>query len=183
MKMCIYIKNEKEGKKLNKKKKNKINKFITTAIIVFIFVLLIMCEYSMAKMVEEVIIKGKAQIAEPILTIESDPSLDITETQNYGEYTFKVKNYNEQDKLSEVDLKYYIEILSNTDDSVIIELYQGENRINLNEKKTEYMEISKNQKEEREYKIKVMYDKNKSSTFEDIMEKIQIRIHTEQEKA
>lgn len=162
---------------------NKTNRFITAGIIVFIIMLLMFCGYSMAKMLEEVVIKGKAQIAEPILIVENNPAVDITETQNYGEYVFKVKNYNEQNKLSETDLKYYIEILSNADESVDIELYQDDNKIELNDNKTEYMKISKNQKEEVEYKIKVKYDKNKSNTFEDIMGKIQVRVHTEQEKA
>ena len=162
---------------------NKTNRFITAGIIVFIIMLLMFCGYSMAKMLEEVVIKGKAQIAEPILIVENNPAVDITETQNYGEYVFKVKNYNEQNKLSETDLKYYIEILSNADESVDIELYQDDNKIELNDNKTEYMKISKNQKEEVEYKIKVKYDKNKSDTFEDIMGKIQVRVHTEQEKA
>lgn len=162
---------------------NKKNRFITAGVIVFIIMLVMFCGYSMAKMLEEVVIKGKAQIAEPILVVENNPAVDITETQNYGEYVFKVKNYNEQNKLSETDLKYYIEILSNADESVDIELYQDENQIELNENKTEYMKISKNQKEEIKYKIKVKYDKNKSNTFEDILGKIQVRVHTEQEKA
>ena len=98
-------------------------------------------------------------------------------------YTFKVKNYNEKNKITETDLQYYIEILSNTDNSINIELYQNENRINLNNNKTEYIQISKDKKEEREYKIKITYDKNKSNTINDIMEKIQVKVHTEQVKA
>lgn len=162
---------------------NKKNRFITIGIIMFMIVLLIFCGYSMAKMIEEVIIKGKAQIAEPILVVENNPAVDITENQNYGEYVFNVKNYNEQDKISETDLKYYIEILSNVDTSVDIELYQDENKIELNDNKTDYIKISKDKKEERKYKIKITYDKDKANTFEDIIEKIQVRVHTEQEKA
>ena len=162
---------------------NKTNKFITAGIIVFIIMILMLCGYSMAKMMEEVVIQGKAQLAEPILIIENNPSVDITQNQNYGEYVFKVKNYNEQNKLTETDLKYYIEILSDADDSVNIELYQGDNKIELTNNKTDYIKISKNQKEEREYKIKITYDKGKSNTFEDIIGKIQVRVHTEQEKA
>lgn len=173
-----------KGKIYKKEDKgNKANRFITIGIIVFMIILLIFCGYSMAKMIEEVVIRGKAQIAEPILVVENNPAVDITENQNYGEYVFKVKNYDEQNKLSETDLKYYIEILSNVDDSVNIELYQGENKIELNDNKTDYIKISKDTKEEREYRIKVTYDKNKDDTFEDIIEKIQVRVHTEQEKA
>ena len=60
---------------------------------------------------------------------------------------------------------------------------QNENKINLIDNKTEYIKISKDKKEERNYKIKITYDKNKTNTINDIMEKIQVRVHTEQEKA
>ena len=165
----------------NESKDGKNGKLLTATLVIIIVILLMFCGYSMAKIIGEVIIRGQAQIAEPILVIENNPSIDITETN--GEYCFKVKNYNEENKLSETDLKYYIEILSNLDDSINIELYQNENKINLIDNKTEYIKISKDKKEERNYKIKITYDKNKTNTINDIMEKIQVRVHTEQEKA
>lgn len=169
--------------KKNESKDSKNNRLITATLIIIIVILLMFCGYSMAKVIGEVIINGQAQIAEPILVIENNPSVDITETEKYGEYCFKIKNYNEQNKLSETDLKYYIEILSNLDDSIKMELYQDENKINLVDNKTEYITISKDKKDERDYKIKITYDKNKTNTINDIMEKIQVRVHTEQEKA
>lgn len=165
------------------KTKQKSLRNITGVLIIFIIILLLFCGYSMAKAIEEVIIKGKAEIAEPILIIENNPSIDITALNNHGIYTFKVKNYNEQNKITETDLKYYIEILSNTDNSINIELYQNENKINLDNNRTEYMKISKDKKQEIEYKIKITYDKNKSNTINDIMEKIQVKVHTEQMRA
>lgn len=159
------------------------SKLLTGTIIFFTIILLLFCGYSMARFVEEFIIKGKVEIAEPILVVENNPSIDITALNNYGIYTFKIKNYNEQNQVTQTDLKYYIEILSNTDKSINIELYQNEDKIDLNNNKTEYIQISKAQKEEREYKIKITYDKNKSNTINDIMEKIQVKVHTEQIKA
>ena len=157
------------------------SRFLTAGLIIFIIILLMFCGYSMAKAIEEVVIKGNAQVAEPILVVENNPAIDITETQNSGEYTFKIKNYNEQDKITETDLKYYIEIISDADDSVKIELYQQENQIKLNNNKTEFIKISKNQKEEIEYKIKITY--NNTNSFKAIIGKIQVKVHTEQEKA
>lgn len=159
------------------------SRLVTVALIIFIIILLLFCGYSMAKTIEEVIIKSNAQIAEPILIIENDPSIDITAAKNYGIYNFKIKNYNEENRITETDLKYYIEILSNVDNSINIELFQGENQIELNNNRTEYIQISKDKKEEREYKIKITYDKDKSNSISDIMEKIQVRVHTEQMKA
>ena len=163
--------------------KNSNSKLLTGIIVTFIIVLLLFCGYSMAKAIEEVIIKGQAEIAEPILVVENNPSIDITALKNYGVYTFKVKNYNEQNKITQTDLKYYIEIVSDADKSVNLELYQNENKINLTNNRTEYMEISKNEKQEREYQIRITYDKNKSNSIDDIIQKIQVKIHTEQVKA
>ena len=58
-----------------------------------------------------------------------------------------------------------------------------ENKIELHNNKTEFMKIEKNQKEDREYKIKVTYDNENTEVGNDILEKIQIKVHTEQEKA
>lgn len=159
------------------------SRFLTVILVIFIIILLLFCGYSMAKSIEEFIIKGKAEIAEPILVVENNPSIDITALNNSGIYSFKIKNYNEKNQITQIDLKYYIEILSNIDDSINIELYQNENKINFNNNRTEYIQISKDKKEEREYKIKITYDKNKSNTINDIMEKIQVKVHTEQVKA
>ncbi len=171
--------------KINKENKENqsFSKVITTFIIVIITILLLLCGYSMAKVIDQVIINGKAQIAEPILLVENNPSIDITAVNNYGTYVFKVKNYNEQNKITEVDLKYYIEILSNVDESINIKLYEGEKEIELKNNKTEYMQISKLQKQDKEYKIVIKYDKNKLNSISDIMEKIQVKVHTEQVKA
>lgn len=173
-----------KGKLQNQQKEdNKKIKILTGGLIIFIIILLLLCGYSMAKSIEEFVIKGRAEVAEPILVIENNPSIDITALNNSGIYTFKIKNYNEKNQITQTDLKYYIEILSNTDKSINIELYQGEKKIDLNNNKTEYIQISKNKKEEREYTIKITYDKNKSNTINDIMEKIQVKVHTEQVKA
>ena len=114
--------------------------------------------------------------------VENNPSIDITALNNTGTYTFKVKNYNEENQVTQTDLKYYIEILHNENDLVNVELYENENKIDLNNNKTEYMQISKDKKEEREYKIKITYNKDESNTINDIMEKIQVRVYSEQVK-
>ena len=158
----------------------KYSKLLTTIFIISIISVLLFCGYSMGKSIEEYIIKCKAQIAEPILVVENNPSIDITALNNNGIYTFRVKNYNEENQVTQIDLKYYIEILHNENDLVNIELYENENKIDLNNNKTEYMQISKDKKEEKEYKIKITYNKDEANTINDIMEKIQVRVYTEQ---
>ena len=174
--------NSKELKKGKNYKRNE-NTKLMTSFILSIFVLIMLCGYSMAKCIDEYIIKGRMKIAEPILEIENGSIVDITENKNYGEYVFKVRNYNNKEKVTETDMKYYIEILPELDKSINIELYQNENKIELEENKTEYIKISKEQKEEREYKVKITYDKNDTMEIEDILEQIQVKVHAEQEKA
>ena len=176
----------KKGKiKTNDKIDKKDYKITTILIIVFLIVLLLLCGYTFAKEVENIIINGKAEVAEPILIIENDPSIDITATNNYGEYCFTVKNYNEQ-KGSDVDLKYNIEVLSNADESIYFKLYENQNgkekEIPLVNHKSDFIEISKNNKEKRDYKIIITYDKDKSLSVTDIIQEIQVKVHTEQVK-
>ncbi len=165
----------------NDKIEKKNYKITTILIIAFIIVLLLLCGYTFAKEVENIIINGKAEVAEPILVIENDPSIDITATNNYGEYCFTVKNYNKQ-KGTDVDLKYNIEILSNADESIYFKLYENEKEIPLINNKSDFIEISKNNKEERNYKIIITYDKDKSLSVTDIIQEIQVKVHTEQVK-
>ena len=167
----------------NETTNKKTNKILTSFIIIFIVILLLIYGYSMAKVIDEKIIKTSAEIAQPMLIVENSPSVDITAKNNYGEYTFKVKNYNEKNQITQADLKYYVEIISNNDNSINFEIYQENNKINLTNNKTDYIHIAKGQKIEKEYKIKITYNKKNTKNANDIIEKIQIRVHTEQEKA
>lgn len=167
---------------MKKREKKRNYKFLITILIILIISLLFV-GYTFAKSMESVMIKATSQIAEPILVVENDPSLDITAINNEGAYNFTIKNYNENDKTTEVKLRYYIEILSNVDEAVNIKLYEDENEIELNDNKTEYIEVSNKEKEEKQYQIKVKYDQSESESVSEIMEKIQVKIHTEQVKA
>lgn len=169
--------------KISKNKKENKYRIITIFLVIFMIIILLFTGYTMAKSIEEIIIRANTQISEPIFIIESNPSIDITAENNDDIYTFKIKNYNEKNKITETDLNYYIEILSNLDDSIGIEVYQNDNKINLKNNRSEYMKISKDKKEEVQYKIRITYDKNKSNNINDIIEKIQIKVHTEQIKA
>ena len=161
------------------KNSNKSLKKITFLIILIIIVILLTYGYSMAKTIEQVIIKSEAKIAEPIFVIENDESIKITNKNNNGIYNFKIKNYDINNNRTETDLKYYIEILSDIDDSINIELYENDKKINLYENKTEYLEILKDEKKEKKYKVKIMY-KDNLNIQEDIVDKINIIVHAEQ---
>lgn len=168
--------------KENKDKKERKLKIITILLLIFFVILLLLSGYTFAKSIEGTNINANASIAEPILVIENNPQIDITASQNTGTYIFKVKNYNNQ-KQTEVDLKYYIQVISELDNSIELKLYENGKQIDFKNNKTDYIKISKENKKENEYKLEITYNKDKLVSVNDIIQQIQIKVHTEQEKA
>lgn len=167
----------------SRKKENKLeikNIIIIVISIIIMLILILIGGYSLAKTTEEIILKNQTQIAEPILTIENSKEEEINEMKNSALYKFKVKNYNAEDKITDIDLKYYIELLYNNNDAINVEIYQNNENIELENNKTKYITIEKGDKKENIYEIRIEYDKDKVTEIADIIEKIQIKIHAEQ---
>ena len=120
-------------------------------------------------------------IAKPIFIVEGKETTKINEINNIGYYEFLIKNFNEID-ISETGFFYTIEIISKTDESIQFELYREDTQIPLNNLKTQQISIIGNQKIEHKYKLKVTYDKSKGTEGKDILEEIQVKVHSEQEK-
>ncbi len=166
-----------KGQKISNKKQ----KLMTVSIILIIGITFF-SGVSVGKAVYNTNIKNKTQIAKPILEVEKESEIMITEDNKKGEYKFLVKNYNQEEEISQVDLTYYIEILEeDLEDCITYELYKENEKIELKENKTEEMVLHKDVKEEQNYTLKVMYNQNKN-TIEDIMQDIQIKVHSEQLK-
>lgn len=173
-------------KRKNLKNKNNLNgkkelKTITYIIVIAIICMLFLTGYSIGKTITETLIQTTGEVAEPILELKTNEKLNITATENSGEYPFQVTNYKE-DKITEVPIQYTIEILSNTDESIKYELYKNNEKIELQNKKTNILELKANEIQEDNYILKISYDKNQSNSIYDIIEKIQIKIHSEQKE-
>lgn len=175
-KFIYNIKNIMQDRNYDKNK----SKIIKIFFIIIIIILICFGGYSIAKDVERINIKSESDIAKPILIIEKSPSMDVTAMSNYVCYKFSIKNYNEKDMINELKLKYYIQFSKFVNDYIDIELYQGTDKINLDNNKTEYFELAYNQKEERDYIVKVKFNKEKVYSANDIVGKIKIKVHTEQ---
>lgn len=130
-----------------------------------------------AKYVSMYKIKSSNSIEMPILVIEGDEILKINEINNIGYYKFSIKNFNEIN-ISETSFLYTIEILSNTDESIQFELYRDEEQIPLKNLKTDKLLIQGNEKIEQKYELKIIYDETKEGN--EINEKVQIRVYSEQ---
>lgn len=167
-------------KKENKNQRNKKRELVIICMIVVIGITFF-SGASVGKAVYNSNIKNSTKIAKPILEVEKGSEIIITKDNKKGEYTFTVKNYN-QEEISQVDLTYYVEILENDiDNSIQYQLYKDDEILELKENRTETMVFHKDVKEKQIYVLKVTYDDSKNA-IEDIMQDIQIKVHSEQMK-
>lgn len=171
------------------KKKAKKKKIIIILISLILLILLI--GHANAKMGAKINLKGNIEVANPILEIDGIESSKISAIEDTGYYEFKIRNYNENN-ISDVSQNYTIEVISSQKEALEIELYEQkideatneikEEKINMQENKTEPININGVQKEERNYKLKIKYNKSKSESEENIAEDIQLKIHSEQQE-
>ena len=168
------------------KTKNNNLRNITYITILFIVILLLLTGYSLGKSLSTVMLNYKAEIAEPILEVRSNPAIDITDTSTEGSYTFYVRNYNEKGKISETDIQYTIEIQDTINEklksTMNYELYKNGEKVELENQKTNIMELSHKNLQEDTYILQIKYNKNASRYQKDMLDKIQIKVHSQQTK-
>lgn len=154
-----------------------------TLILVSIMVLILFFSgYSMGKEYSSTNIETSAKIAEPILVVENSPTIEINGKKKREYYNFKVKNYKENGEVTQIDLSYYIEILSQTQESIFFKLYKENQEIPLENNKTANMKLSKEKVQEDNYRLEIIYDKTKNISIQDILQDVQIKVHSEQIK-
>lgn len=167
-------------------KRNENLKNLTYIIVLTIIFMLFLTGYSLGKNSGQLFFSGNTEIANLIIEVESNPKINITDENQQGIYKFLVRNYNNEGKITDVKMKYVINIEDTIDeklkDTIKYELYKNGNKIVLNKNSTEKMEMPNNKQQEDIYELKIFYDKVASSFMKDIVEKIQIKIHSEQLK-
>ena len=139
--------------------------------------------YSMGKEHSHTKIETNAKIAEPILIVENNPVIEINGKKEKEYYNFKVKNHKENGEITQIDLQYNIEIITKTEESISFKLYKEGQEIPLENNKTENVKLTKDKIQEDEYRLEIIYDKNKNNTTKDILQKVQIKVHSEQLKS
>lgn len=138
--------------------------------------------YSMGKEYSNTKIQTSAKIAEPIMVVDSSSKINMDCEKEKESYSFKVKNYKENNAITQVDLQYYIEILSQAEESISFKLYKNEEEIKLENNKTANMKLGKENLQEDCYQLEILYDKEKNTTDKNILQEIQIKVHSEQFK-
>ena len=92
-----------------KNRKNNIKNTTYILVLTTIFILFF-TGYSLGKSITQVTIKGNTQIANPIIEVESNPKINITDEQQEGTYNFYVRNYKNTGKITDVKIIYTIKI-------------------------------------------------------------------------
>jgi len=154
-----------------------------TLILVSIMVLVLFFSgYSMGKEHSSINLETNAKIAEPILVVENSPIIEMNGRKQREYYDFKVKNFKENGEVTQIDLQYYIEIITKTEEAISFKLYKEEQEIPLENNKTTNIKVEKAKVQEDNYKLEILYDKTKNKNTNDILQDVQIKVHSEQLK-
>lgn len=155
---------------------------ITLAIVSIMVLILFFSGYSMGKEYSSTNIETNAKIAEPILIVENNPVIEINGKKQKEYYEFKVKNYKENGEITQIALQYNVEIISPKEEAISFKLYKDNQEIPLENNKTANVKLEKEKIQEDCYKLEIIYDKAKNHSLEDIIQDVQIKVHSEQLK-
>lgn len=157
------------------KNKKKI-KILIIALCLILFILSIFTTDTFSKFFGKIFGESKTEIAEPIFLLEHTDKKVVDNSNQEIDYYFNVKNYNDS-SVNEVNLKYMIEITPIQDKAIILTLYKDNQKIDLNEQKTSYIEIGHTTKQEHKYRLNVKYNKNNQENSYDINSNIFIKAY------
>lgn len=147
-------------------------------IIVVAFVLtIILSTISLGKYFNKTKINVNSGVAIPIIKLEGEQKLTINNNQGNKVYNLAVKNYDENEQITQVELEYYIEIISKKNDDINFKIYKEEKELNINNNKTEKFLLTKENKQQDNYKIEILLNKKIS---EDILQNVEIKVYSEQ---
>lgn len=147
-------------------------------IILVAFVLtIILSTISLGKYFNKTKINVNSGVAIPIIKLEGEQKLIINNNQENKVYNLAVKNYDENEQITQVELEYYIEIISKKNDDINFKIYKEEKELNINNNKTEKFLLTKENKQQDNYKIEILLNKKIS---EDILQNVKIKVYSEQ---
>lgn len=85
-------------------------------------------------------------------------------------------------EISDVKLKYYIEIISDINKQLQIKMFKEDTEIEIKENKTIEFDLPSKEMKQDKYRIEIKKNENTQLSMEDIFQSIQIKVHSEQEK-
>lgn len=155
-------------------------KFSDIVILFLVFILISLAGVTFARFQTSINGKVISKIAKPILEVDKEESLVLTALAPNASYSFDVRNYNEEE-INDVQMEYYIEILPHDKELVSYELYKDDNKIEINDFKTDKIELNSENKEVHKYRLDITYNENTDNLMKENSEhKIEIKIHSVQ---
>lgn len=152
-------------------------KEIIKIILVAFALTIILSTISLGKYFNKTKINVNSGVAIPIIKLEGEQKLIINNNQENKVYNLAVKNYDENEQITQVELEYYIEIISKKNDNINFKIYKEEKELNINNNKTEKFLLTKENKQRDNYKIEILLNKKIS---EDILQNVEIKVYSEQ---
>lgn len=165
---------------MNIKTKKIIN--ITLVILLIVLILLVMWIFfsgkSFSKFKTTVKSNGVAEIAKPIFLVDGNSDIKVDGIEDTI-YSFTVKN-NDIEKISNVNIKYYIEIINNSEADLEFELTDKNNRVvKLDNNKSGIFELPKDIVQNDNYTLKIRYNNNPAIS-NDIDGNVQVKVEAVQ---
>lgn len=167
----------KNAKNIQNETKDKKGRVIVLILLILTILLGILVGISFSKYQNKLIGQAFANIAKPVLEVRREQSLLLTALAPKASYVFEVRNYKE-DELNQVEMEYYIEIISNTDEAINFTLYREDEKIPLSNNVTEKIKLTKEEKQIHSYRLEITYDKSKGTLGKDITENVEVKIHS-----
>lgn len=165
--------------------KNKIKqrKKLIIIMIIALIIILFFIGFSFGKTYSKTDIQGSSEIAKPIMKVENSNKINITNQNQEGIYEFKIKNFEDENNITSVEMEYYIEILTDISDLIKIELYKNDQLIEIENNRTKTFNMVKDIKQEDKYKIRIKYNEKSNISMEDIIQELQIKVHSQQKQS
>ena len=79
-------------------------------------------------------------------------------------------------------MQYNIEIISQVEEAISFKLYKNEQEILLENNKTNNIKLQKENIQEDSYRLEIIYNKAQNKSEKDIIQNVQIKVHSEQLK-
>ena len=143
--------------------------------LIILLIVLFMNRDTFASFISKIAGKSSTEVAEPIFIMENTEKKLLNDNNTEVDYYFTIKNFNSNNERTQTDLKYYIEIQANVDESIIFTLYRDNTVVPLSNKKTNYINLEKDNNITHSYRLNVKYDREKSNSTIDIKENIFIK--------
>lgn len=153
------------------------NKVIKTLLFLLVFLILLnillMYKNSFSSYISKITGKSTTIISEPIFIMEDSGKKSLNDSNTEIDYYFTIKNF--ENKRSEVDLKYFIEISPKQENFIVLTLYRDDVAVTLNDQKTNLIEMNHNSSETHKYRLNVKFDKEKTNSTINLKDNIYIK--------